>query len=171
MTRWPGGEAHPDLVAIFQSRRGRIALLLRQTMVPLVEERSKWLEETRRSARAVITALRGTGLTGPWLVLQWRSIGQAAEVLRGWQCRYDADPVRRAELTRIVERRLADLRYLAAVRDRPDFGRSAGEAFRPPLDDGGSPVPGDEAGAPADVKPGEQAWSLESGGSSEPSEA
>jgi hypothetical protein len=157
MTRWPGGEAHPDLVAIFQSRRGRIALLLRQTMVPLVEERSKWLDETRRTARAVIIALRAAGLTGPWLVLQWRSLGQVAEVLHGWRCRYDADPVRRAELTRIVERRLADLSYLAAVRARPDFGRSAVEASRPPLDDRGSPVPGDDAGLPADVRSGKEA--------------
>jgi hypothetical protein len=124
MTSWPGGEAHPDLVAIFQSRRGRIALLLRQTMVPLPEERSTWLDETRRSARAVIIALRAAGVGGPWLVLQWRSLGQAAEVLHGWRCRYDADPARRAELTRSVERRLADRRYVEAVRRRVD-GRPA----------------------------------------------
>ncbi len=160
MTRWPGGEVPPDLVAIFQSRRGRIALLLRQTMVPLVEERSKWLEETRQCARAVITGLRGAGLTGPWLVLQWRSLGQAAEVLRGWRCCYDADPVRRAELTRIVERRLADLRYLAAVRDRSDFSRSAVEASHPPLDHRGAPVPRDEAGTPVDVNSGKEAQGL-----------
>jgi hypothetical protein len=133
------------LVAIFQSRRGRIALLLRQTLVPLAEERSKWLEETRRSARAVITALRANGITGPWLVLQWRSLGQAAEVLRGWRCRYDADPVRRAELTRVVERRLADQRYLETLRARPDLGRWRDEAPHLPLDDPGSPLPVDEA--------------------------
>jgi hypothetical protein len=151
MTRWTGGEAHPDLVAIFQSRRGRIALLLRQTLVPLPEERSKWLDETRRSARAVIAALRATGLTGPWLVLQWRSLGQAAEVLHGWRCRYDADPVRRAELTRVVERRLADQRYLDAARARLDSGRWSGDASRPPLDDP-TGVPGDDGGLAAGVR-------------------
>jgi hypothetical protein len=157
MTRWPGGEVHPDLVAIFQSRRGRIALLLRQTMVPIAEERGKWLDDTRRSARAVITTLREAGLAGPWLVLQWRPLGQAAEVLHGWRCRHDADPVRRAELTRVVERRLADLRYLSALKDRSRSDGAVVEVAPPSLDHHGSPVPEDEVEAPADVGSGKEA--------------
>ncbi len=126
---WPGRERHPDLVAIFQSRHGRVALLLRQTMVPLVEEHPEWLEETRRAARAVIAELRGAGLAGPCLVLQWRALGQVAEILHGWRCCYDADPVRRAELTRVVERRLADLRFLASRWRPPELPAvSAGSA-------------------------------------------
>jgi hypothetical protein len=146
MTRWPGEGAHPDLVAIFQSRRGRIALLLRQTLVPLPEERSRWLNETRGAARAVIAGLRARGFTGPLVVLQWRSFGQTAEVLRGWRCRYDGDPVRRAELTRVVERRLADQRYLDALRTRTDSGQWSREAFPAPLDDPASRASVEAAG-------------------------
>jgi hypothetical protein len=89
----------------------------------------------------VIAALRAKGITGPWLVLQWRSLGQAAEVLQGWRCCYDADPVRRAELTRVVERRLADQRYLEARRAHSDRGRWGDEAPCLPLDGPGPPLP------------------------------
>jgi hypothetical protein len=48
---------HPDVVAAFESPHGRVALLLRQTLTPPSEERSRWLVETRRAAHEVTTSL------------------------------------------------------------------------------------------------------------------
>jgi hypothetical protein len=53
---------HRDLVAVYESPRGRLALLLRQTLVPLAPEHFEWLAETRATARAVIADLRGVGV-------------------------------------------------------------------------------------------------------------
>ena len=109
---WPATVSHPDLVAVYASRAGRLALLLRQTLVPLPEERDPWLRETRAATRAVVGGLRAAGWRHPCLVLQWRPLGQVARVLRRWRCVYEADPGRRAALTRVVEGRLADRRFL-----------------------------------------------------------
>ncbi|HEV8643782.1 MAG TPA: hypothetical protein VGV13_22170 [Methylomirabilota bacterium] len=99
---------HPDLIAVHQGTDGETALLLRQTFLPLPEERGHWLADTCRVARAVINDLRAAGLTGPISVLQWRSARNAAPILRRWTCRYDGDPERRAQLTDIARTRLAD---------------------------------------------------------------
>ena len=53
---------HPDLVAVYESPRGRLALLLRQTLVPLGPEHFEWLAETRATARAVIARSAGRRL-------------------------------------------------------------------------------------------------------------
>ena len=75
---------HPDLVAIYEAPDGGLALLLRQTLVPLHEERGRWFNETRRAARAVVTSLRAAGVTDDVSVLQWRQLADVAAVLTGW---------------------------------------------------------------------------------------
>jgi hypothetical protein len=99
---------HPDVVAVFESSHGRLALLLRATLVPLPHERTRWSAETRRTARAVTVALRPVGVQEPPIVLQWRPASQVAHILRRWTCQYDADPARRAELTELVTAELTD---------------------------------------------------------------
>jgi hypothetical protein len=107
---------HPDLVAVYGSRRGRWALLLRQTIAPLAEERTTWMAETRRAAHAVITDLRAAGLTGRFVVLQWRPIGEIVHVMESWTHCWDGDRERREEVTRVAVGQLADRQYLAAAR-------------------------------------------------------
>jgi hypothetical protein len=99
---------HPDLVAIYQAPDGGLALLLRQTLVPLHEERGRWFNETRRAARAAVASLRAAGVTEDVSVLQWRSLADVAAVLTGWLCCYLGDPERCAQLSDIVGARLAD---------------------------------------------------------------
>lgn len=68
------GRAHRDLVAIYESRSRELALLLRQTVVPLAAEHDRWLVETRKVARAVRADLRASGFDGRVLILQWQSL-------------------------------------------------------------------------------------------------
>jgi len=111
-----------DLVAVYEAPDGRIALLLRHTLVPLPEEFATMRRMTRSAARAAADRLRQAGFRGGLLVLQWQPLGAAADIMRAWTCRYDADPVRRAQLTAVAERYAADERYLARqiqARQRP----------------------------------------------------
>src|SRR3989442_12216517 len=64
---------HPDLVAVYEAPDGGLALLLRQTLVPLHEERGRWFNETRRAARAAVASLRAAGVIEDVSVLQWRA--------------------------------------------------------------------------------------------------
>jgi len=75
---------HHDLVAVYESPRGRLALLLRQTLVPLGPEHFEWLAETRATARAVIADLRGAGFDGATVVLQWLPFGDVANIVSRW---------------------------------------------------------------------------------------
>lgn len=121
---------HPDVVAVYESRRGRLAVLLRHTMVPLAEERAEWREATRRASVAVIRALRAAGRRGPVIVLQWRPLAEAAHVLYGWACRYDGDPDRRVELTELVRVAVTERRHAAlpadAIRGQATDGLAGG---------------------------------------------
>src|SRR5256712_10281826 len=54
---------HPDLVAVYEAPDGRLALLLRQTLVPLGEERGRWFNDTRRAAHAAVASLPPAGGT------------------------------------------------------------------------------------------------------------
>ncbi len=108
----------PDLVAVYESPDGEMALLLRQTLVPLPEERSRWFRETRRAVREVLRPLRTTAFAGDVTVLQWRPLAEVARVLRQWRCRYDADPPRREQLTDVAHAWLADEASLRAVAPR-----------------------------------------------------
>jgi hypothetical protein len=89
---------HDDVVAVFESPVGRLALLLRQPLVPAPDERADWLTETQRSARAVTASLRAAGRRGEITVLQWQSLRQVAHIMADWDCSYEGDEIRHAEL-------------------------------------------------------------------------
>ena len=103
---------HHDLVAVYESPRGRLALLLRQTLVPLAPEHFEWLAETRATARAVIADLRGVGFDGATVVLQWLPFGDVANIVSRWVRRWDGDQGRRTQLLTVVDSHLADQRFL-----------------------------------------------------------
>jgi hypothetical protein len=105
---------HADVVAVYESPRGRLALLLRQTPAPLAEELPAWLLHTRRAARRILTALRATGFSAGVLILQWLPFEEAARILADWPCRYVGDAARLAALRRLIDRYLADRRFLAS---------------------------------------------------------
>jgi hypothetical protein len=119
---------HPDLVAVYESRYGRLGLLLRQTLAPLGPERMDWLAETRAVTRRVIADLRAAGFTGGTLVLQWLPTEEVARIVTRWIRRWDGDPARRSHLLAIVERRLADDRFLAGLAEPPGLAPDDGEA-------------------------------------------
>jgi len=106
---------NPELVAVFESPHGRLALLLRHTLVPLPHERTRWSAETRLVANVLTKALRSAGNSDAPVVLQWRPLRQVVHILRRWPCRYDADPARRAELSEIAIARLGDRRRAAVL--------------------------------------------------------
>jgi hypothetical protein len=114
--------AHPDLVAVYESGRGRLGLLLRQTLVPLSAERVEWLAETRAVARRVIADLRAGGFRGGAVVLQWLPIHDVARIVARWVRCWDGDPLRRSQLLAVIERRLADERFLASRRSPSAVG-------------------------------------------------
>jgi len=103
---------HHNLVAVYESPRGRLALLLRQTLVPLAAEHFEWLGETRATARAVIADLRGVGFDGATVVLQWLPFGDVANIVSRWVRRWDGDQTRRTQLLAVVDSHLADQRFL-----------------------------------------------------------
>ena len=109
---------HPDLVAVYESSRGRLGLLLRQTLVPLSAEQVAWLAETREVARDVIRDLRAAGFQRGTVVLQWLPVADVARIVARWVRCWDGDAVRRSQLLAVVERRLADQRFLAARAQR-----------------------------------------------------
>src|SRR5262245_60776456 len=103
---------HHNLVAVYESPRGMLALLLRQTLVPLAAEHFEWLAETRATARAVIADLRGVGFDGATVVLQWLPFGDVANIVLRWVRRWDGDQTRRTQLLAVVDSHLADQRFL-----------------------------------------------------------
>jgi hypothetical protein len=123
---------HRDLVAVYESRHGRLGLLFRQTLMPLSAERVEWLAETRGSARGVITDLRAAGFRGGTVVLQWVPIGDVARIVGRWVRRWDGDPQRRSQLIAAVERWLIDQRFLATrARATATVPEPAGERLEP----------------------------------------
>jgi hypothetical protein len=141
---------HPDLVAVYESSRGRLGLLLRHTLVPLAAEQVMWMTETRSVAREINQDLRAAGFAGGTVVLQWLPIEDVARIVARWVRRWDGDGPRRSELLAVVDRRLADQRFLASLA-LPDPG-SAREAAgsTPPAEAAGSLQGGfDETGLEA----------------------
>src|SRR5512145_308334 len=94
---------HPDLIAVYESSRGRLGLLLRQTLVPLAAEQMMWVAETRTVARALIQDLRAAGFEGGTVVLQWLPIEDVARIVARWVRRWDGDSARRSELLAVVD--------------------------------------------------------------------
>src|SRR5919197_4521376 len=111
-------DGSPSLIAVYESPDGNLALLLRHTVVPLHEERGQWLKETKAAADEVVASLREAGFRGRIVVLQWRPLPEIGRILWAWSCRYDSDPTRRAELTRVVARYLADSKFIESRHHR-----------------------------------------------------
>lgn len=99
---------HPDVVAVWEGPDGTLALLLRQTLLPIMAERGRWYHQTRRAARAVIADLRAAGVEGEATVLQWGTLDDIAGVITGWRRRYLGDAPRLAQLRDIVAIRILD---------------------------------------------------------------
>jgi hypothetical protein len=128
---------HPDLVAVYESSRGRLGLLLRQTLVPLSAEQMTWLAQTRGVARDVVQDLRAAGFGHSTVVLQWLPLADVARIVARWVRRWDGDAVRRSQLLAVVERRLADQRFLAARAQRMTAAPDPAVAVGSGLDEAG----------------------------------
>lgn len=115
---------HPDLAAVFESPWGRLAVLLRHTLVPLTEEHPMWLAETRASVRRLLADLRASGLRGRVIVVQWVALARADEILTTWRCRYESDAVRRAQLAGVARRYVLDERFLVACTAKRSIARA-----------------------------------------------
>ena len=89
---------HDDVVAVFESPLGRLALLLRQPLVPAPDERADWLTATQRSARAVTASLRAVGRRDAITVLQWQPLRQVVHIMADWDCSYEGDEIRHAQI-------------------------------------------------------------------------
>jgi hypothetical protein len=94
---------HEELLAVYESAHGRLALLLDETLVPLDAERGGWLARTRAGARRAIADLRAAGFSGNVLVLQWLPMQDLTRIVARWVRRWDADPPRRSRLLAAVE--------------------------------------------------------------------
>ena len=104
---------HPDLVAVHESPNGDIALVLRHTFVPLPEEHAEWRRATRAAARDALDDLRGAGFEGDVVVAQWLPVHRLVRIFDDWPRRWEGDPVRAAQLRRVVRQLAADHRFLA----------------------------------------------------------
>src|SRR5207248_1458865 len=94
---------HDDLVAVYESARGRLGLLLCHTLVPLESERLAWVDATRAAARRIGDDLRAAGFEGATVVLQWLPVPDVARIVGRWIRRWDGDPVRRSQLIGQIE--------------------------------------------------------------------
>lgn len=118
----PACRSHPELAAVFESPSGEVALLLHHTLVPLKEEGTTWLAQTRASVRQIVLHLRASGLRGKVTVVQWCSLREADEILTAWTCRYDGDAARRAQLASVARRYVLDEKFLTACTTRRSTG-------------------------------------------------
>src|SRR5207302_6375519 len=94
---------HDDLVAVYESARGRLGLLLCHTLVPLESERLAWVDATRTAARRIGDDLRAAGFEGVTVVLQWLPVEDVARIVARWIRRWDGDPARRSQLIGQIE--------------------------------------------------------------------
>lgn len=103
---------HADVTAVFESPSGRLALLLRYTLVPLDEERDDWRARIHATTRALFGELRAAGFRERMPVIQFLSFEEADDIMATWQCRFDQDPARRVQLARTARRYALDRRFL-----------------------------------------------------------
>jgi hypothetical protein len=99
-------QRHSSVVAAFESPHGRIALLLSQTLTPTPEEMARWCEETAMRARTITSNLRAGGLRSDVTILQWCSQRRIADVVAHWDCTYEGDERRYAQLVESVGTRI-----------------------------------------------------------------
>jgi hypothetical protein len=97
------------VVAAFESPRGRVALLLRQTLTPTLEARARWCKQTAIGAWTVTANLRAVGLTSDVIILQWCSLRLIGDVVAHWDCTYEGDERRYAQLVETVAPRIGAL--------------------------------------------------------------
>jgi hypothetical protein len=105
---------HRDLVAVYESRHGSLAVLFRQNLVPIADERIRWVSEIRSAASEVTRDFRAIAFSGEVVVLQWQPLRQVARILGTWLCRYSGDDDRHAELIDAAKSWCADADGLAA---------------------------------------------------------
>src|SRR5207245_307975 len=67
----------------------------------------------RAAARDVIDDLRGAGFEGDVVVAQWLPVHRLVRIFDDWPRRWEGDPVRAAQLRRVVRQLAADHRFLA----------------------------------------------------------
>src|SRR5215510_12847230 len=94
----------PDLVAVYEGPDGRIALLLRQSLVPLPEEFASLRRMTRNAARTASSKLRAAGFRGGFMVLQCHPLWSVARRLLHSLPTRRSSELRRAQLTTVAER-------------------------------------------------------------------
>ncbi len=117
----------PALAAVYESADGRLALLLRHTLLPLPQERERWLEATGRAAADVVRALRAAGAKPPYVIAQWRPFEEIVEIADQWACRFVGDAERQRELVAVARRFLADEPATAVGGDGPPPGGTPAE--------------------------------------------
>ena len=86
-------------------RRGRVRVSARSarapaapTLVPASDERADWLTATQRSARAVTASLRTVGRSDEIVILQWQPLRRVVRIMADWDCSYEGDEIRHAQL-------------------------------------------------------------------------
>jgi len=92
----------PSVIAAFESPHGRVALLLRHTLTPTSEVMACWRKETSVGAWTVTANLRAAGLTSDVIILLWCSPRLIADVVAHWDCTYEGDERRCAQLVETV---------------------------------------------------------------------
>jgi hypothetical protein len=116
---------HSALVAVHESPRGQLALLLRHGLVPANGQRQAWRRQTRYAARAIVRDLRAAGVRRRMLIVQWLPPSRARRVLDGWRLLWQGDPLLASQLRAAARRRAADARFLASRAVQHRRGRHA----------------------------------------------
>lgn len=85
------GRRHPDLVALYESATGELALLLDDTLLPPASpaNRGRWVAQIRSAVARIGADLEHAGRRGPIRVVQFLPWAVGADVVRRWRCRYD----------------------------------------------------------------------------------
>lgn len=88
-------QRHVDLLAVYESPTGELALLLDDTVLPpsSARHRGRWFEHTRSAGERITADLRRAGFRRRIRVVQLLPRVEAGGVLTHWACRYDRQTV------------------------------------------------------------------------------
>jgi hypothetical protein len=88
-------ERHVDLLAVYESPNGELALLLDDTVLPpsSPRHRGRWFEHTRSAGERIAAELRRAGIKRRIRVVQLLPRVEAGEILTRWSRRYDRQGV------------------------------------------------------------------------------